>query len=163
MIGLVWAQSANGVIGVDGRLPWHVPEDLAHFSALTSGTTVVMGRATWESLPPRFRPLPQRRNVVLSRTPGYRAEGAEVCGDLAAALASAPRVWVVGGRAVYEAALPHADRLEVTEVDLVVDGDTAAPAIGPEWVRTAVDPADGWRTSARGPRFRIGTWQRRPA
>ena len=163
MIGLVWAQSANGVIGVDGRLPWHVPEDLAHFSALTSGTTVVMGRATWESLPPRFRPLPQRRNVVLTRTSGYRAEGAEVCGDLAAALASAPQVWVAGGRAVYEAALPHADRLEVTEVDLVVDGDTPAPVIGPEWVRTAVDPAEGWRTSVRGPRFRTGTWQRRPA
>jgi dihydrofolate reductase len=69
VIGLVWAQSANGVIGRDGTLPWHLPEDMARFRALTTGATVLMGRRTWESLPPRFRPLPGRRNLVLSRTP----------------------------------------------------------------------------------------------
>ncbi|MGI4895085.1 MAG: dihydrofolate reductase, partial [Janthinobacterium lividum] len=89
MIGLVWAQSANGIIGVDGRIPWRIPEDMAHFAALTMGSSVVMGRATWESLPPRFRPLPGRRNLVLSRDPGYVAEGAEVVHDLASARASA--------------------------------------------------------------------------
>ncbi len=77
-LGLVWAQSTSGVIGRDGGIPWHVPEDMAHFKQLTAGCTVVMGRRTWESLPARFRPLPGRRNVVLTRQSGYRAEGAEV-------------------------------------------------------------------------------------
>jgi dihydrofolate reductase len=157
MIGLVWAQSANGVIGADGRIPWRVPEDLAHFSALTTGSTVVMGRATWESLPARFRPLPGRRNLVLSRDPGYVAEGAEVVPDLAGALASAGDVWVVGGSAVYRAAMEHADVLVVTEVDLVVEGDTRAPEVGPGWERVQVGD---WATSTAGPRFRIGTWRR---
>ena len=157
MIGLVWAQSANGVIGVDGRIPWRIPEDLAHFSELTAGSTVVMGRATWESLPPRFRPLPGRRNVVLSRDADYVAEGAEVAHDLTAALASAGTVWVAGGNAVYQAALEHADVLVVTEVDLEVDGDTRAPSVGGEWSRAETGE---WRTSAKGPRFRIGTWRR---
>lgn len=80
MIGLVWAQSANGVIGRDGTLPWHLPEDLKHFRALTTGATVLMGRRTWESLPPRFRPLPGRRNVVLSRTPQEGVETFPTCG-----------------------------------------------------------------------------------
>lgn len=157
MIGLVWAQSRNGVIGADGRIPWRVPEDLAHFSALTAGSTVVMGRATWESLPARFRPLPGRRNLVLSRDPGYAAEGAEVVHDLPGALAGAGDVWVIGGSAVYRAALEHADVLVVTEVDLVVEGDTRAPEVGPGWERVEVGD---WATSTGGPRFRIGTWRR---
>lgn len=161
MIGLVWAQSANGVIGADGRIPWRIPEDMAHFSDLTAGSTVVMGRATWESLPPRFRPLPGRRNVVLSRDVDYVAEGAEVVHDLSTALAStgpaARDVWVMGGNAVYQAALEHADVLVVTEVDLEVEGDTRAPRVGAEWSRTETGE---WRTSAKGPRFRICTWHR---
>ncbi|WP_432565266.1 dihydrofolate reductase [Kineococcus sp. SYSU DK003] len=159
MIGLVWAQSANGVIGLDGRIPWRIPEDMAHFAELTGGGTVVMGRATWESLPPKFRPLPGRRNLVLSRNPAFDAPGAEVVADLEAALQGPGDVWVIGGHAVYQAALAHADELVVTEVDLVVDGDTRAPRVGPEWQRTAVGE---WRTSTGGPRFRIGTWHRRP-
>ena len=77
-IGLIWAQSTSGVIGRDGSIPWALPEDLAHFKRLTMGHTVVMGRRTWESLPVRFRPLPGRRNIVVSRNPDYRAEGAAV-------------------------------------------------------------------------------------
>ena len=77
-VGLIWAQSTSGVIGRDGTIPWSLPEDMAHFKRLTMGHTVVMGRRTWESLPVRFRPLPGRRNVVVSRNPDYRAEGAEV-------------------------------------------------------------------------------------
>ncbi|MEZ0166506.1 dihydrofolate reductase [Kineococcus sp. LSe6-4] len=157
MIGLVWAQSADGVIGADGRIPWRVPEDLAHFSALTTGTTVVMGRATWESLPARFRPLPDRRNVVLSRTAGYDAPGAEVVTDLDVALAMGTDVWVVGGQAVYAAALDRADVLVVTEVDVHVDGDTRAPAVGDPW--RPVETGQ-WRTSSAGPRFRVVTWRR---
>jgi len=97
-IGLVWAQAANGVIGRDGTLPWRLPEDLAHFKALTTGATVVMGRTTWESLPPSFRPLPGRRNVVLSRSV-RELPGADVTDSVAYALdgsagrASTPPVW----------------------------------------------------------------------
>ncbi|GAB3456961.1 dihydrofolate reductase [Kineococcus endophyticus] len=157
MIGLVWAQSRNGVIGVDGRIPWRIPEDMAHFSALTTGATVVMGRATWESLPPRFRPLPDRRNVVLSRTAGYDAPGAEVVADLDVALGLRTDVWVMGGQAVYAAALARADVLVVTEVDLDVAGDTHAPAVGDPWRRVEEGQ---WRTSSAGPRFRVVTWRR---
>lgn len=157
MVGLVWAQSRNGVIGVDGRIPWRIPEDMAHFSALTTGTTVVMGRATWESLPPRFRPLPERRNVVLSRTAGYDAPGAEVVADLDVALGLGDVVWVAGGQAVYAAALARADVLVVTEVDLDVAGDTRAPVVGEPW--RAVETGE-WRTSSAGPRFRVVTWRR---
>lgn len=157
MIGLVWAQSTNAVIGVDGRIPWRVPEDMAHFSRLTAGSTVVMGRATWESLPAAFRPLPGRRNVVLSHDPAYDAPGARTCTDLAAALDAEGDVWVIGGHAVYTAALASADTLVVTEVDLVVAGDTPAPTVGPEWERVQ-DTA--WLTSAKGLRYRIGTWRR---
>jgi dihydrofolate reductase len=157
VIGLVWARSSNGIIGVDGRIPWRIPEDLAHFSELTAGSTVVMGRATWESLPPKFRPLSGRRNVVLSRDPGYDAPGAETSTDLDDALGRGADVWVMGGNAVYQAALASADVLVVTEVDLVVDGDTKAPDVGPEWQRVEVTD---WTTSSKGPRFRIGTWRR---
>ncbi len=109
-VALVWAQARGGVIGRDGSLPWHLPEDLAHFRALTRGATVVMGRATWESLPERFRPLPGRRNVVLSRRADFRAEGADVRsrprGGAGRSGAADGTVWVIGGAQVYAAALP---------------------------------------------------------
>lgn len=157
---MVWAQSANGVIGRDGAVPWHLPEDLAHFRAVTRGSTVVMGRLTWESLPPRYRPLPGRRNVVLTRRPGWRAEGAAAVGSLDDALALDGDVWVVGGGAVYAAALDRADVLEVTEVDDVVAGDVLAPEVGPEWGVVASDPAAGWHTAASGLRYRFTTLRR---
>ncbi|MGI4895119.1 MAG: dihydrofolate reductase, partial [Janthinobacterium lividum] len=116
--------------------------------------------ATWESLPPRFRPLPGRRNLVLSRDPGYVAEGAEVVHDLASALASAADGGVIGGHEVYRGALGHADRLVVTEVDLEVAGDVRAPEVGAGWRCTHVEPPRGWATSQQGPRYRIGTWER---
>src|SRR6059036_2989365 len=101
---MVWAQSRDRVIGADGALPWHLPEDMRHFRDLTSGATVVMGRLSWESLPDRFRPLPGRRNIVLSRDAGYSASGAEVVASLEDALRSAPGAWVIGGAAVYREA-----------------------------------------------------------
>jgi dihydrofolate reductase len=155
-VNLIWAQSSNGVIGADGQLPWRIPEDLAHFRELTDGGTVVMGRATWESLPPRFRPLPGRRNVVLSRDSSYDAPGATVVTSLHDALAevAAGDVWVGGGAAVYAAALEHAERLCITDVDLVVDGDVRAPEVPDEWVEVATDPANGWHTSGTGIRYR---------
>lgn len=155
-VHLIWAQSADGIIGRDGGMPWHLPEDMARFRAHTSGATVVMGRATWESLPQRFRPLPDRRNVVLSRSPSYDAPGAVVAPSLAVALAAADGdvVWVIGGGAVYADALPRADRLFVTDVDGEFTGDVRAPALGAEWVEAARDPDDGWHTSSTGLRYR---------
>jgi dihydrofolate reductase len=162
-LALVWAQTPDGVIGRDGGLPWNVPEDMAHFRELTSGHPVIMGRATWESLPPRFRPLPGRQNIVLSRTPGYAAEGARVVTSLAAALelVSGREAWVVGGGAVYEAAIGRADRLEVTEIDEVIAGDTYAPVIDTAWTLEAREPAVGWHTSvATGVRYRFSSYRR---
>ncbi|HWS57836.1 MAG TPA: dihydrofolate reductase [Actinotalea sp.] len=162
---MIWAQSADGVIGVDGALPWHLPEDLAHFRALTAGHPVVMGHATWRSLPPRFRPLPGRENIVLSRTPGLALPGARVVPDVDAALAAVAgrRAWVIGGAQVYEAFLAVADRLEVTEVDVVVGAGTSAPALGGDWHPVARDPADGWAVSTTGLRYRFVRLERRPS
>jgi len=157
MIGLVWAQSANGVIGRDGTLPWRLPEDLAHFKALTLGKTVVMGRLTWESLPPKMRPLPERRNIVLTRRPGLAPEGAKNAQSVDEALDGAETdVWVMGGAQVYAAALPFAERLVVTEIDTTVDGDVFAPEVGPGWSRTAGD----WLRSRGGLDYRVATYRR---
>jgi dihydrofolate reductase len=157
-VGLVWAQAADGVIGAGGGLPWHLPEDLAHFRELTTGTTVVMGRRTWESLPERFRPLPGRRNVVLTRDPGFEAPGAEVVTSVDEALRSSHGpVWVVGGASVYAAAVDLAEVAVVTEVDVVVDGDTWAPRLDDRWSVTHRDPEAGWHTSRTGLRYRVVT------
>ncbi len=162
-VALVWAQAHDRVIGADGRLPWHLPEDLRLFKRLTTGGTVVMGRRTWESLPARNRPLPGRRNVVLSRDPGWSAEGAERAGSVEEVLAGHPGCWVIGGAAVYAAFLPHAHRLVVTDVDLAVDGDTRAPALDAGWRRVARTPERGWATSATGLRYAVGEYERVPA
>jgi dihydrofolate reductase len=155
VIGLVWAQSANGVIGRDGNLPWHLPEDMKHFRSLTAGATVLMGRRTWESLPPRFRPLPGRRNLVLSRTlQSDPQDGVEPFPDLRQALAAVSGdVWVMGGAAVYRAALPFADRIVVTEIQELFDGDTYAPDVG-----RPPDSVGAWRESSTGLHYRFLTW-----
>jgi dihydrofolate reductase len=160
-IALIWAQARDRVIGAGGALPWHLPEDLRLFRERTAGSTVVMGRRTWDSLPPRFRPLPGRVNVVLTSNPGWSAEGARPAGSVAQVLAQHPSCWVIGGGAVYAAFLPHADRLVVTDVDLVVPGDARAPAIGPEWHRTTRVPDTGWtRSASAGLRFAVSEYVR---
>ena len=152
MIGLIWAQAANGVIGRGNTIPWHLPEDLAHFRAVTTGSTVVMGRRTWDSLPPRFRPLPGRRNVVLTRDRSWTAEGAEVVHSLDEALVG--DVWVIGGGDVYAAALPLADVVELTELQEDFDGDVQAPVLDGSWVVEAEDPDHGgWHVSSTGLRY----------
>ena len=161
-LGLVWAQARGGVIGADGGLPWHLPEDLARFKTLTTGATVVMGRATWESLPGAVRPLPGRRKVVLSRRPGFRAPGATVATSLEEALAGASGdVWVIGGASVYRSALPLADLAVVTEIDAAYDGDTLAPEPGPDWEPVEREPAEGWLESRTGLRYRVTRLARR--
>ena len=176
-ICLIWAQTSAGVIGAHGAIPWHIPEDMAHFRAVTDGHPVIMGRATWQSLPERFRPLPGRVNVVLSRDESFVAPGAHVATSLAAALALAAvasssagqgggdEAWVIGGAILYAAALPLANRVEVTEVDLDVSGDAHAPTVDPAEWDIATGPwlrSTGSRqTSRTGPRYRFVTHTRR--
>lgn len=152
-LGLIWAQSTAGVIGRDGQLPWHLPEDLAHFRAVTTGCPVIMGRRTWDSLPARFRPLPRRRNVVLSRQPGLIADGAEVVDSLTGALrrVGSEPAWVIGGAQVYRAAVRYAGVAEVTEIDIDVAGDTRAPDLT-GWRRRSTGR---WQLSATGLRYRF--------
>lgn len=141
-IGMIWAQATGGVIGRDGTMPWHLPEDLAHFKTTTLGAPVIMGRRTWESLPETFRPLPGRSNIVVTRTLGYQAEGATVVSSFESALSHAgdagekpEAVWIIGGGQLYREAMPRATELVVTHIELEVpDGDTFAPEIGPEWM-----------------------------
>ncbi|RBY90933.1 dihydrofolate reductase [Blastococcus sp. TF02A-30] len=159
-VSLIWAQARGGVIGADGGLPWHLPEDLALFRRLTTGSTVVMGRRTWESLPERFRPLPGRVNVVLTSDDGWSADGARRAASVAQVLAEHESFWVIGGGAVYAAFLPHADRLVVTDVDTDVAGDTWAPSVT-GWQLVARTPAEGWTTSASGDlRFAVSEYAR---
>lgn len=130
MITLIAAVAKNGVMGAKGTLPWHLPADLQRFKQLTLGGTVLMGRKTFESLPAKFRPLPGRRNVVLTRQVGWRHEGVKVVGSLdeALRLVGDEVLWVAGGAEIYALALPLAQRLELTEIEAEVAGDTFFPA-----------------------------------
>ena len=157
-IHLIFARASNGVIGRDGRLPWHLPEDLAHFKRTTLGCPVIMGRKTWDSLPPKFRPLPGRLNFVVTRQPHWHAEGARRAASLAEALAAcagSADAWVIGGAEIYAQALPLARSAVVTEIDADFDGDAFAPEFGPAWVETRREP----HTSATGLSFSFVTYQ----
>lgn len=159
MLGLVWAQAHGRVIGRDGDMPWYVPEDLAHFKSVTSGHPVLMGRRTWESL--QVQPLPNRLNIVVSRGDLSLPAGAELAHSIDEALAiadaaAADDVWVIGGATLYRELVDRADRLEVTELDVDVDGDTFAPEIGPEFTRTEGE----WQQSREGIRYRFVTCER---
>lgn len=157
-VSLIWAQSTSGIIGRAGGIPWRLPEDQARFKDLTMGHTVVMGRLTWESLPARFRPLPGRRNVVLTRRPGYAAEGAKVVGTIEQALTE-PETWVIGGQQIYALAMPWATRCEVTEVEIDLprdDGDVLAPVLDETWTGATGE----WLTSSTGLRYRLHTYRR---
>ena len=157
-VGLIWAQSTSGVIGRDGGIPWRLPEDQARFKELTMAHAVVMGRLTWESLPAKVRPLPGRRNVVVTRQADYMADGAEVVTTLENAL-SGDETWVIGGEQVYMLALPIATRCEVTEIEVDVprdDGDAVAPVLDESWLG-----AEGeWLTSSSGLRYRFFSYVR---
>jgi len=148
---MIWAEARDRVIGAAGRIPWRLPEEQAMFRDRTMGATVVMGRATWDSLPAKVRPLPGRRNVVLTRDPDWTADGAEVVHRTDQVDVSGD-VWVIGGQAVYAAFLPVASHILRTSIDLDVAGDTRAPTLGPEWL---VAEDSGWRQSPNGPRYRV--------
>ncbi len=139
MLTLIVAMSENRVIGRDGGLPWHLPDDLKRFKRLTTGHTVVMGRRTYESI---GRPLPNRENIILTRQPGYTVEGATVLPSLEAALANLTdreQVFIIGGGEIYRQALPLADRIELTLIHQHIEGDTTFPEI----------PSDTFRETAR--------------
>jgi dihydrofolate reductase len=157
-LGLIWAQSPSGVIGRAGGIPWRLPEDQARFKELTLGHTVVMGRLTWESLPSAVRPLPGRRNVVVTRQADYMAEGATVVGSLDAAL-TGDEAWVIGGEQIYLLAMAAATRCEVTEVEVDLrreDGDAVAPVLDQSWVGTTGE----WLKSSSGLRYRFHSYTR---
>jgi dihydrofolate reductase len=172
-LGLVWAQTSTGAIGKAGTMPWHLPEDLKHFSSLTSGHPVIMGRKTWESFPDKYRPLPGRTNIVITRQKAWRdtpaAEGAVAVASLDDALLESQfmpgheTVWIIGGGEIFAQALDLADVAVVTTIDTTAEGDTFAPELGYDWTASASLPANGWRTSANGTRYRITQWRRTEA
>ncbi len=172
MLKAIWAQahdsSGRPVIGRHGTLPWHLPEDLAHFQQLTSGHAVIMGRRTWESLPDKARPLPGRVNIVV--TSHDVLDGASTVGSLAGAvelashlqdtgdLAYGATLWVIGGQRMYRDAVELAEELYVTEIDLEVDGDAFAPEVDPErWVLSSTTPT---QVSSTGLSYRFVTYRR---
>lgn len=162
----IWAQARDDmgrpVIGRDGDMPWHLPEDLAHFQECTRGEAVVMGRRTWESLPEKFRPLPGRFNVVV--TSGEGPPDSASATTLAAAIElvdeqeASSDVWIIGGARLFAAAASIADEAVVTEIDLVTEGDTYAPTLDPAHWTVASESEQ--HTSTTGLRYRFVTYTR---
>ncbi len=134
IISLIAAMDRNRVIGVNGRLPWHLPADMAYFVKMTMGKPVIMGRKTYGSIPPKFRPLRGRRNIVLTGNPDYAAPGCHIAHTIEQALAAAadaPEVMVIGGQATYQQFLPLAHRLYLTIIEAEFPGDAHFPAYDP--------------------------------
>ena len=156
---LIYARARNGTIGKDNQMPWHLPEDLAHFKRVTLGQPVIMGRKTWDSLPARFRPLPGRLNIVITRQNGWQVEGAlrassiegamQLCGD-------APNAWIMGGAEIYRQAEPLANTAVVTEIAQDFEGDAFAPVLGPDWREVQREA----HTAASGLDFAFVTYER---
>ncbi|MDI9333223.1 MAG: dihydrofolate reductase [Cytophagales bacterium] len=162
-INLIWAEAHNRVIGLKGVMPWHLPEDLAHLKRTTLGATVIMGRKTWESIPPKFRPLPGRTNIIVSRQNDFLASHAgsavRAAASLEAALDMASQkgdVWIIGGAQIYAQALPLANKIIVTKIDAEFAGDAFAPALDSTW--TLAKRED--HTAANGLRYAFITYLR---
>ena len=147
MIALVAGISRNNCIGKDGSLPWHIPEDLKHFKRITIGNTVIMGRKTWESIPEKFRPLPDRKNIVITRQTDYQLPAhVESAPSLDGAIAqSSGDLFIIGGGQIYSQAMNKADTLYITHIDQHVDGDTFFPEIDTSvWKGVQRDDHDGF-------------------
>lgn len=170
-IGMIWAQTVDGIIGHEGTMPWSLPEDLAHFRQTTMGHPVIMGRRTWASIPPRFRPFPGRTTIVLTSDSATADEvasaGAGVVHSLQEGLdaaASAPgseEIWICGGGEVYAAYEPLADTAVVTVINSDAAGDTQAPRLSADWKLAQREPAEGWLSAANGTGYRHEVWERR--
>jgi dihydrofolate reductase len=163
-VGMIWAQSVperggKAIIGRDGALPWRLPEDLAHFRNVTLGCAVIMGRKTWDSLSPTFRPLPDRDNIVLTRDRGWTAPGARTAATASEALAHAGGrpTWITGGSQIYRLFLPRAAQIELTEVTVDLGptraDDATAPELGGSWERRE----GSWQVSRSGLAYRFVT------
>jgi dihydrofolate reductase len=158
MRSIVVAYGANRGIGYEGRLPWRLPSDMRHFRELTIGGTVLMGRKTYESLPERFRPLPQRRNIVISANPAFAAAGAEVWHSVEAALqACGEDCFVIGGGSIYEQTLGQCKRVYATAVLDSPLSDTYFPELPSEQWTLSERTADIWEN---GTRFHFATYDR---
>jgi dihydrofolate reductase len=156
---LIYARARNGTIGKDNQMPWHLPEDLAHFKRVTLGQPVIMGRKTWDSLPARFRPLPGRLNIVITRQNDWQAEGALRAGSIEDAMGlcgNAPDAWIMGGAEIYRQAEPLASTAVVTEIAQDFDGDAFAPVLGADWRELQREA----HTAASGMGFAFVTYQR---
>jgi dihydrofolate reductase len=165
-INLIWAQAHHRVIGHLGKMPWHLPEDLAHFKRTTLGYPVIMGRKTWDSLPAKFRPLPGRTNVVISSDASTRAHlsqnGCQPAQNLRDALSiceqlGQPEVWVIGGAQIYAQALTLAHKVVVTEIDAKFEGDAFAPVLDDAWHEVQRDSI----VSQSGVKLSFVTFERR--
>lgn len=155
---LILARAANGVIGKDGAMPWHLPEDLANFKKVTLGKPVIMGRKTWDSLPAEFRPLPGRLNIVITRQKGWAAEGAKTANSLFEAMGMCPldgNAWVMGGAEIYKLAMPLAKSAVVTEIDAEFEGDTYAPTFDSSWKEVSRES----HTAANGLKYSFVTYK----
>ena len=163
VLSMIAAVARNGVIGDGNTLLWRLPQDQQHFKRSTLGHPVIMGRKTWDSLPAAYRPLPGRRNIVVTRSPQWRANGAEVVPSLEAALertADADKAFIIGGGELYAQALPYADELMLTELDRDFDGDIVFPA----WDRSAFTERQRERHHAGPPNdfdYAFVTYQRK--
>jgi dihydrofolate reductase len=160
-LGLIYARARNGVIGREGALPWHLPEDLAHFKRVTLGHPVIMGRKTWDSLPARFRPLPGRMNVVVTRQTDWHAEGARRASSIQEAVAwcaGESQAWVIGGAELYRHALPLASVAVVTEIDADFEGDVSMSSLPVSWHEVQRET----HRSATGLAFSFVTYQNTP-
>ncbi|UUZ64387.1 dihydrofolate reductase [Polaromonas sp. P1(28)-13] len=158
-INMIFARAANGVIGHNNAMPWHLPEDMAHFKRLTQGWPVIMGRKTWDSLPLKFRPLPGRTNIVVTRQQGWQENGAEPAASLTEALklcGQSEEVWVMGGAQIYAQAEPLAHRIEVTEIAQDFEGDAFAPTLGADWIEIAREA----HVSTNGLKFSFITYKK---
>jgi dihydrofolate reductase len=156
---LIWAQTPSGVIGDGEKLLWELPEDMKFFAEKTRHSTVVMGRKTWDSLPVKVRPLPSRKNVVISRTVS-ELEGATVSDDLSAVLQSGNRedIWVIGGSQIYNLALAYANEVYITRVYLdEVPGHVTAPDITDQFI---LRETSGKLLSSTGIEYAFETWTR---
>lgn len=168
-IGMIWAEAADGVIGANGSMPWSLPEDLAHFKRTTNGHPVIMGRKTWESFPEKYRPLPGRTNIVITRDTNrheaLRTAGAVPVASTAAALSAArtapgaEEIWVIGGGEIYAALTPQAHLAIKTVINAAPKGDTTAPKLDGSWTKSLSDPETGWATGANGTQYRVEAWE----
>jgi dihydrofolate reductase len=159
-LNLIFARARNGVIGHNNTLPWHLPEDLAHFKATTLGQPVIMGRKTWDSLPVKFRPLPGRMNIVVTRQTDWHSDGAHVVHSVDEALQACPteaQPWVIGGAELYRLAMPLATRVVVTEIDADYEGDAFAPELDASWQEASRTT----HVAANGLHYSLVNWVRK--